>query len=141
MYCFNMYIIYINIYDKEFWRKKQKVYLKKYCNSVIVLVQTSCPAPQLHPVTSSDLANGSLLHSRLYIPVLVPTGHQGAPGRGGVRSGAALHARSKNASSHTTSLSSFDAFETTHRPLIRLFRAVYLSRIPRSLTRAHPQEG
>ena len=83
------------MYDKEFWRKKQKVYLKKYCNSVIVLVHTSCPAPQLHPVTSSDLANGSLLHSRLYIPVLVPTGHQGAPGRGGVRSGAALHTRSK----------------------------------------------
>ena len=109
------------VYDKEFWRKKQKVYLKKYCNSVIVLVQTSCPAPQLHPVTSSDLANGSLLHSRLYIPVLVPTGHQGAPGRGGVRSGAALHARSKKILLLIpTPLSSFHAFETTRRPLLRL---------------------
>ncbi len=116
-----LYTIYIHVYDKEFWRKKQKVYLKKYCNSVIVLVHTSCPAPQLHPVTSSDLANGSLLHSRLYIPVLVPTGHQGAPGRGGVRSGAALHARCcKILLLIPTPLSSFHAFETTRRPLIRL---------------------
>ena len=62
------------------------------------------------------------------------------PWRSPERSGFACAVK-KNTSSHTTSLSSFDAFETTHRPLIRLFRAAYLSRIPRSLTRAHPQEG
>ena len=62
------------------------------------------------------------------------------PWRSPERSGFACAVK-QNTSSHTTSLSSFDAFETTHRPLIRLFRAVYLSRIPRSLKRAHPQEG